>query len=131
MPYGDDDRREFPLTTPIVRVNRIFRGHGHQFIWDFETLRDALLGGHTGLPGSSRLVRKLAPTYDNNRFFRSNFFGLTYAGDLCEFIDWEIFFLGAYARAELKFLDQCAGILTARLGELNFADMWNEGDGIG
>lgn len=44
MPYGDDDRREFPLTTPIVSVNRIFRAHGHQFIWDFETLRDALLG---------------------------------------------------------------------------------------
>jgi predicted SAM-dependent methyltransferase len=43
MPYGEEDRREFPLTTPIVSVNRIFRAHGHQFIWDFETLRDALL----------------------------------------------------------------------------------------
>ena len=43
MPYSDHDRSEFPLTTPIVSVNRIFHGHGHQFIWDFETLQDALL----------------------------------------------------------------------------------------
>ena len=44
MPYGEEDRREFSLATPMVSVNRIFRAHGHQFIWDFETLRDALLG---------------------------------------------------------------------------------------
>jgi predicted SAM-dependent methyltransferase len=44
MPYGEDERREFPLETPIVSINRIFSGHGHQFIWDFETLREALLG---------------------------------------------------------------------------------------
>src|SRR5262245_20883833 len=79
--------------------------------------------GHTRLPGSSRFVRKLAPTYDSNRYFRSDFFGLTYAGDLCEFIDWEIFFFGAYARAELEFLDQCAQILTARFNRLNFFDI--------
>jgi FkbM family methyltransferase len=79
--------------------------------------------GHTGLAGASRLIRKLAPAYDCNRYFRSYFFGLTYAGDLSESIDWEIFFLGAYARAELEFLDRCARILTARLGRLNFADI--------
>ena len=28
MPYGDEDRSEFPLATPMVSVNRIFRAHG-------------------------------------------------------------------------------------------------------
>lgn len=44
MPYADNDKSDFPIATPIVSVNRIFRNHGHQFIWDYETLRLALLG---------------------------------------------------------------------------------------
>jgi hypothetical protein len=40
----DDYLRELPLATPMVSANRIFHGHDHQIIWDFETLRDALLG---------------------------------------------------------------------------------------
>ena len=43
MPYADGDKSAFPVATPIVSVNRIFRDHGHQFIWDYETLRLALL----------------------------------------------------------------------------------------
>jgi predicted SAM-dependent methyltransferase len=43
MPYADGDNNAFPVATPIVSVNRIFRDHGHQFIWDYETLRLALL----------------------------------------------------------------------------------------
>lgn len=42
MPYADGDSKRFSLVTPIVSINRIFREHGHQFIWDFETLREAL-----------------------------------------------------------------------------------------
>jgi predicted SAM-dependent methyltransferase len=43
MPYADGDKGAFPIATPIVSLNRIFRDHGHQFIWDYETLRLALL----------------------------------------------------------------------------------------
>ena len=43
MPYADVDKNVFPDATPIVSVNRIFREHGHRFIWDYETLRLALL----------------------------------------------------------------------------------------
>jgi FkbM family methyltransferase len=75
------------------------------------------------VPGVSRFVRKLAPAYDSSRHFSSNFFGLTYVGDLSEFIDWNIFFFGAYAKGELAFLARCAEILTARFGEFNFFDV--------
>lgn len=42
MPYGEDDKSSFAIATPITSVNRIFSGHGHRFIWDYETLRLAL-----------------------------------------------------------------------------------------
>jgi predicted SAM-dependent methyltransferase len=43
MPYPEYDTSRFPFVTPIISVNRIFRHHGHLFIWDYETLRLALL----------------------------------------------------------------------------------------
>ncbi|MBK8907408.1 MAG: methyltransferase domain-containing protein [Rhodospirillales bacterium] len=42
MPNADSDKTYFAIVTPIVSVNRIFRFYGHQFIWDYETLRLAL-----------------------------------------------------------------------------------------
>ena len=38
MPYGADDRASHPRATPMYSINRIFRHHGHKFIWDAETL---------------------------------------------------------------------------------------------
>jgi hypothetical protein len=81
------------------------------------------LVGHTGLPGSSRLVRMLVPAYDDEYRFRSSLFDLVYEGDLSELIDWDIYFLGAYARAELAFLAWCAKILVAQHGAVNFFDV--------
>jgi predicted SAM-dependent methyltransferase len=43
MPYQEEDSASFPFVTPMISVNRIFRFHGHRFIWDYETLRNALL----------------------------------------------------------------------------------------
>ena len=43
LPYAEGDAKKFPIATPIVSVNRIFRDHGHLFIWNFETLAVALL----------------------------------------------------------------------------------------
>ncbi len=43
MPLTEEDEKFFPFGTPMISVNRIFREYGHQFMWDFETLRTALL----------------------------------------------------------------------------------------
>lgn len=43
MPYAAEDAANFAISTPIVSINRAFREAGHQFIWDYETLRQALL----------------------------------------------------------------------------------------
>jgi predicted SAM-dependent methyltransferase len=43
IPYAEDDKAIFEFATAMVSVNRIFRHHGHRFIWDFETLQHALL----------------------------------------------------------------------------------------
>ena len=43
IPYAERDASTFPFVTPIVSVNRIFRAWGHKFVWDYETLRIALL----------------------------------------------------------------------------------------
>src|SRR5262249_46944399 len=37
--------------------------------------------------------------------------------------DWQIYFFGAYARAELAFLARCAEFLTALYGAANFVDV--------
>jgi predicted SAM-dependent methyltransferase len=42
LPYADGDRYQ-GLYSPMMSVNRIFRSHGHQFIYDFDTLRQLLL----------------------------------------------------------------------------------------
>jgi predicted SAM-dependent methyltransferase len=36
------DEKNFPFVTPMISVNRIFRDHGHLFIWEVQTLTDAL-----------------------------------------------------------------------------------------
>jgi predicted SAM-dependent methyltransferase len=38
MPYGRDDMRKDGIYSPVMSVNRIFRAHGHQFIYDFPTM---------------------------------------------------------------------------------------------
>ncbi len=42
IPYAEEDEKNFPFATPMISVNRIFRDHGHLFIWDVQTLTEAL-----------------------------------------------------------------------------------------
>jgi predicted SAM-dependent methyltransferase len=44
---------ELGFSSAIIDVNRIFRGYGHQFIWDFETLQAVLVAC-----GFSNVVRR-------------------------------------------------------------------------
>lgn len=41
LPYADTDEYS-GIYSPIMSVNRIFRAHGHLFIYDFDTLRQML-----------------------------------------------------------------------------------------
>jgi predicted SAM-dependent methyltransferase len=41
MPYAGNDRIE-GIYTPAMSINSVMRGHGHQFIYDYETLRELL-----------------------------------------------------------------------------------------
>ncbi len=43
---GHDEDGGYPFYTPMMSVNRIMRAHGHQFIYDFETMKAILL--HAG-----------------------------------------------------------------------------------
>jgi predicted SAM-dependent methyltransferase len=38
MPYAEADRRPDLIYSPAMSINRIFRAHGHRFIYDFATL---------------------------------------------------------------------------------------------
>jgi predicted SAM-dependent methyltransferase len=42
MPYSEDDVRPDGIYSPAMSINRIFRAHGHQFIYDFATLNAML-----------------------------------------------------------------------------------------
>jgi predicted SAM-dependent methyltransferase len=42
MPYASDDARADGIYSPAMSVNRIFRDHGHQFIYDFATMAEML-----------------------------------------------------------------------------------------
>ena len=42
MPYSEDDMRSDGIYSPAMSINRIFRAHGHQFIYDFATLKTML-----------------------------------------------------------------------------------------
>ncbi len=41
IPYAEEDPRD-GLYSPMMSVNRIFRSHGHRFIYDFDTLSQLL-----------------------------------------------------------------------------------------
>lgn len=45
MPHAADDPIR-GMYSPLISINRIFRGHGHQFIYDFATL--SLMLSHAG-----------------------------------------------------------------------------------
>ena len=63
--------------------------------------------GRSSLPGNHRVVYTLAPRRERPAPFIAPFFGLSYAGDLSEWIDRHIWYFGAYAPEELAFLNRC------------------------
>lgn len=73
--------------------------------------------GHVRLPVSTeRIVRRLAPPRLTQGSFEVPFSRLRYQGELGSFIDWSVYFFGAYAAHELHLLDRVARNIARRRG---------------
>jgi FkbM family methyltransferase len=79
--------------------------------------------GQSGLPGKHRVVYTLAPRRQRPHSFIAPFFGLSYAGDLSDWIDRHIWYFGAYVPWELAFLQRCAQVLASRGRTVRFFDV--------
>ena len=80
--------------------------------------------GHIRLPGVNRLLwkaGKFSRSVDTE--FEIDFDGRRYRGNLSDFIDRHIYFTGAYAPAELGFLDQAALALRNTRADVTFIDI--------
>ncbi len=76
------------------------------------------------LRGRDRVLRLFAhPDRHPSHPFEMDFFGLNYSGNLANFIDWTVFFYGAYALNELRLLADLAAALRAKQGTVNFFDV--------
>lgn len=88
-------------------------------------LRLARAIGHLRLPVSTeRIVRRLAPPGFATGTFDVPFAGVRYRGELGSFIDWSVYFFGAYAAHELALLDRLSRRFVRQHGRLPvFADI--------
>ena len=76
------------------------------------------------LRGRDRVLRLFAnPDTHPSQPFETGFFGLTYSGNLNNFIDWTVFYYGAYSLNELRLLADLAAGLRARGLPVNFFDV--------
>jgi len=75
--------------------------------------------------GRDRILRTFQhPDTSPSIPFEVPFFGMRYTGNLNDFIDWSVFFYGAFARNELDLLRDAASVLkTQNRAPLNFYDV--------
>jgi FkbM family methyltransferase len=90
--------------------------------WKQDMLRT--IGHRHWLRGRDRLLRTFDdPDNHPSQPFETDFFGLSYSGDLANFIDWSVFYLGAFAIHELTLLGALADALHAQGRPVNFFDV--------
>ncbi|MBT5263687.1 MAG: FkbM family methyltransferase [Rhodospirillaceae bacterium] len=76
------------------------------------------LGRYVPLRGRDRIIRAFKdPDQMHDHSFVAEFFGMKYPGNLNRFIDWSVYFHGAYSRHELELLGDIARLLTVASGE--------------
>jgi len=81
------------------------------------------IGHQRWLRGRDRILRLLShPDRQTPYAFEVDFFGLPYSGNLTNFVDWTVFYYGAYTRNELLLLADIAGRLRAAGKPVNFFD---------
>jgi len=89
-----------------------------------------LIGRHLPVRGTDRLLRRLDdPDAGVDHPFLEPFYGFRYPGNLRRFIDWSVYYYGAYSRYELNLLGALARSLERSLGRAPVA--WDVGANIG
>jgi len=82
------------------------------------------IGRQNWLLGRDRILRAFShPDHQAPHRFETDFFGHTYSGNMTNFIDWSVFYYGAFAINELRVLAALADALRAQGKPVNFYDV--------
>jgi FkbM family methyltransferase len=82
------------------------------------------IGRQQWLRGRDRILRAFAhPDRQKPHAFETAFFGHSYSGNLANFIDWNVFYYGAFQLHEIRLLGAIADALRASGRPLNFFDV--------
>jgi FkbM family methyltransferase len=82
------------------------------------------LGHQRWLRGRDRILRAFDhPDHHPSFPFETDFFGLAYTGNMANFIDWTVFYYGAFVVNELLLLGALADALRAQGKPVNFFDV--------
>jgi FkbM family methyltransferase len=82
------------------------------------------IGHQQWLRGRDRILRTFVhPDHQQSFAFETDFFGRTYSGNMTNFIDWTVFYYGAFNIQELRLLAELAGAFRAQGKPVNFFDV--------
>lgn len=82
------------------------------------------IGHQEWLRGRDRILRAFAhPDHQEQCLFETDFFGQPYTGDMASFIDWSVFYYGAFGVHEVRLLAAIADALRAQGKPVNFFDV--------
>ena len=82
------------------------------------------LGHQHWLRGRDRILRTFShPDHQKPSPFVTDFFGKSYSGNLANFIDWSVFYCGAFQLHEVRLLAAIADALRAEGKPVNFFDV--------
>ena len=82
------------------------------------------IGHRHWLRGRDRILRAFEhPDHQQPHAFTVDFFGRSYTGNMTNFIDWSVYYYGAFHLHELKLLGAVADALRARGGPVNIFDV--------
>ena len=82
------------------------------------------VGRQQWLRGRDRILRAFAhPDRQKSHVFETHFFGHSYTGNLANFIDWNVFYYGAFQLHEIRLLRAIANALSSSGKPVNFFDL--------
>jgi FkbM family methyltransferase len=106
----------------IKRLSRFAYYRGMQQPIKQQVLR--LLGHQHWLRGRDRILRRFShPDHQRSESFNTEFFGKSYTGNLANYIDWSVFYYGAFQLHELRLLADVADALRSWGKPINFFDV--------
>jgi FkbM family methyltransferase len=82
------------------------------------------VGRQHWLRGRDRILRTFShPDHQESHPFHTDFFGKSYSGNMANFIDWSVFYYGAFQLHEVRLLAAIADALRASGKPVNFFDV--------